>query len=110
MPYAEVARLGDTGSGICNGHSGGSRQVTVTFTGNGDSKTSVNGQSLCTVGTVGLASCGHTTVATTGTVSILTVDGFGLHRVGDQGDILDGSNVVGSYTVTSGSTTVLANT
>lgn len=99
-----VARDGDIGYGICNGpgHPAG-KQVTVTLIGNSGDITE-NGAQLCTVGCLGNADCGHSSSGQTGS-SIATINGQGLHRVGDVGELPGG----GSYTVSTGSPIVDCN-
>ena len=89
-----VCRTGDTGVGICPHHSSPQNYVTVFSSG----ATDVNSNDLanCFVGTVGVSTCGHPTIALTGSDNS-TADGLGLHRVGDVG-----ANY-GPYTAATGS-------
>jgi hypothetical protein len=76
-------RIGDIGVGSCPCHPpipvvG---YVTIFVTGKGAKS---DGRDECTVGTVGVASCGHATVALTGSSTTLNA-GSPNHRVGDVG-------------------------
>lgn len=90
-----VCRVGDVGQGICTLHDT-VQNITVTLL-SGDSDILTDGLSTCTVGSTGIASCGHSTVALTGS-STCTVNGKGSHRVGDQG-----TTGGGYYIMTTGS-------
>lgn len=46
--------------------------------------TNVNGVPMAIVGSVGISSCGHATVALVGSATV-RANGQGLHRVGDVG-------------------------
>lgn len=94
-----VARVGDTGVGTCYAHPEPTDFV-VTFV-SGDSLSSSDGQQVCTVGCIGVTSCGHTTMALTGSSTVIGENGYGLHRVGDVGVVLEDDR--GVYVVTSGS-------
>lgn len=92
-----VARVGDTGLGVCPNH--GSPQIyTTTFT-TGASSMVVDGKLVCVVGTIGTSTCGHQTTALTGSTKCKAGGAF-IHRVGDTGQNY------GTYTVNKGSTTV----
>lgn len=93
-----ICRVGDSGSGYCDLHEH-RIPITVTLT-SGEIDIETEGLPTATVGSTGIASCGHPTVALTGSVNY-TVNGKGVHRVGDQGTT--GSGV---YTMTTGSLTV----
>ena len=99
-----IIRVGDTGSGTCTAPSHSSPVAcTVVFT-TGAPTVGGSGSAICTVGSLGITSCGHHTLATTGSPTV-TADGQPVHREGDVGIIIEG----GSYTATSGSPTVTAN-
>lgn len=95
MTTENVARVGDIGIGVCHNHKD-ALIYTTTFN-SGSDIFSVDGSSVCTVGSTGISSCGHSTIAVTGS-TILTDRGLGVHREGDTGN-----NGYGSYVVTSGS-------
>lgn len=88
-----VARVGDQGSGTCFHPS---HQVPVNFTCTflQGEPVSMNGQHVVTVGCVGVTSCGHQTVATSGSTSVFGPSGAGVHRVGDVGVVVGGGNYV----------------
>ena len=92
----QVCRTGDHGVGVCYQHKK-PRKYTTTFI-KGAATVIVNGQELVCIGGLGKTSCGHTTMATTGSA---TVDGEvnKVHRVGDVGIVIGG----GHYTATTGS-------
>lgn len=78
---AKIARVGDTVTGICNGH-----QNPIPFTGTwitGSPNVTVNGIAVVRLGDTGQANCGHTFVASTAS-DIIKADGIFIHRVGDQ--------------------------
>lgn len=96
---AKVCRVGDKGQGVCLGHKSPTPFTTTFIT--GDISTA-DGQPIATVGTLGQASCGHMTRATTGSSIVEAMNGQKVHRVGDQGVSLAG----GTYTAISGSPVV----
>jgi hypothetical protein len=88
-------RVGDIGVGFCSAHPSTLSIVTVMIT--GAQSVGANGRPVTTKLSLGLSSCGHTSiVATTSTTS--QAEGQGIHRVGDVG-LLPG----GSYILTTGS-------
>ena len=93
----QVARVGDIGVGVCLGHKDPTSFVTVFVS--GDPIVSADGRAIATVGTIGIASCGHVTVAVSGSELSKMCGGLGIHRVGDVG-ISSGGGV---YVVVSGS-------
>lgn len=96
MAQKAVARVGDTGIGVCTNH--GTPQIyTTTFT-SGSALVKVGGKLVCTVGTVGTSTCGHQTTAMTGGIN--KAGGAPIHRVGDTGQNY------GQYTVNTGSPSV----
>lgn len=92
------ARIGDYGIGVCPAHNPPVQYTTIFSTGAETVQT--DGKGSCVVGTIGISSCGHPTVALVGAETIL-YEGKGSHRVGDTG-----ANS-GSYVVISGSEDVL---
>lgn len=95
-----ITRVGDIGVGICYFHRRPT-PYTTTFSTGADSVLT-NGQVSCTIGTIGIASCGHPTTALTGSGDVFA-DESGFHRIGDTG--MNG----GPYTVVSGSGDVFSN-
>lgn len=91
---------GDIGVGICYLHLVPTPYTTIFIT--GASTVTINGKSATLVGSVGIASCGHPTIALTGS-SNSTATAGGMHRVGDVGQ--NG----GPYVATSGSPNVTSN-
>jgi uncharacterized Zn-binding protein involved in type VI secretion len=92
-----VARVGDIGVGVCPVHG---PYVTVFVT--GDSVlTELDGRPACHIGTIGVASCGHPTIAATGSPMTEFENGMA-HRVGDMGFCAAG----GPYVVATGSPTL----
>jgi hypothetical protein len=92
------ARVGDIGVGYCHKHK---REVLITFV-TGASSTLSNNQPSCTVGTVGIADCGHTSIALTGSTNV-KLDNKQAHRIGDTGVLSEG----GDYVVVTGSPDIL---
>lgn len=99
----QVTRVGDQGQGVCPLHDS-PVAYTTTFT-TGSSTTTADGMPVCIVGSLGLASCGHQTIALTGS-SVSTSNGQPIHRVGDTGKIVGAGEGSGGYVVTTGSPTV----
>lgn len=99
---AAVCRVGDQGEGICRAHPS-PRKFTTTFV-TGAETLNGDGVAVCVIGTVGKTSCGHTTIATTGSTTVVGPDGKAVHRVGDTGIVVEG----GSYVATTGSPDILA--
>ena len=77
-----VSRVGDIGIGICYAHAHPLQYTTTFVTGIDDGLT--DDLVTCIVGTIGISSCGHPTVALTGS-TISTGDNEPIHRVGDTG-------------------------
>lgn len=99
-----VCRVGDQGQGICMLHGGASVSVIFTHgdeTGNPTGRPTSDGLEIMVVGGTGIASCGHTTVATTGCGQGKDNNGKALHRIGDQGII--GGDPSSIYYATTGS-------
>ena len=95
-----IARVGDIGVGVCYWHKDPVPYTTVFIT--GAPTTMSNDIANAIIGTVGSASCGHGTVAISGSPDV-TFEGIGAHRIGDMGQ--NG----GPYTVVSGSPDVISN-
>jgi hypothetical protein len=93
----KVCLVGDTGEGICYGHSKPTR-FTTTFT-EGSSHEDVDGKAVCIVGSIGKATCGHMTRATEGS-ALLSSEGKPVHCVGHKG-VMIGAD--GEYTAVTGS-------
>ena len=98
---ALVARVGDCGHGICYAHDQPT-EFNTTFV-EGVANVMINGQQMITVGGLGVTTCGHHTIATTG-ASSTNGSGKALHRVGDVGTVVEDSR--GHYVCTSGSPNV----
>lgn len=97
-----VCRVGDIGVGICYQHKHPTQFVT-TFC-KGDPITSANESQIITIGGLGRTSCGHVTMATTGSATVFGESDLAVHRVGDVGIVLGG----GFYVAVSGSPNVFA--
>lgn len=97
MALQKVARVGDTGIGVCTNH-GAPQIYTTTFT-SGEPTCTADGKPVCTVGSFGNSTCGHQTTALTGS-AIYKANGKAVHRIGDTGQNY------GQYTVATGSPTV----
>lgn len=89
-----VTRVGDIGVGVCPHHSSPENYTTVFVSGAEDVFS--NDQANCFVGSIGVSTCGHQTIAISGADDV-TADGIGVHRVGDVG------MNYGPYVVVSGS-------
>ena len=98
-----VCRIGDQGTGICHLHDSPT-PYTTTFISNPGTTVTADGIEICTIGAIGNATCGHQTVATTGSGQSTDALGNAFHRVGDQGHII--GDTAGIYTATTGSPTV----
>jgi len=94
------SRVGDVGVGVCPCHAPAPVSYVTVFASGGSSKS--DGSQDVRVGDVGVASCGHATVALSGSSTTKT-DGQALHRVGDVG-----ANC-GAYASVSGSPTNTVN-
>lgn len=95
-----MARIGDVGVGVCYWHDS-PQTYTTTFV-SGSPTVTVNNIPGCYIGTVGVASCGHATIALSGSHDVSS-ENIGVHRIGDAGQ--NG----GPYIVVSGSQDVTAN-
>lgn len=87
---AAQCRAGDIGVGICFGHVVPTPYITVFLTGMGATS---NGRWECVVTTIGIATCGHPTIALTGAMNC-TNNGLAPHRVGDVGTTTAGGPYV----------------
>jgi hypothetical protein len=79
----QVCRTGDIGVGICFGHPVPTPFVTVFI--NGDDIVRADGREVMRVGDIGICSCGHISIATSGSDLATMSNGMGVHRVGDVG-------------------------
>lgn len=95
-----VARIGDQGQGICYLHTSPT-SYTTTFVTTPATTITVNGIEICVVGTIGNATCGHQTIAVTGSGVSGDLNGHAFHRVGDIGYVIGDEN--STYIVTTGS-------
>jgi hypothetical protein len=77
-----VCRVGDIGVGVCPNHPHSVNYTTVFVSGIAD--VVADDSEVCIVGTVGMSTCGHPTIALSGS-DVCNADGLGLHRVGDVG-------------------------
>jgi len=93
-----ACRNGDIGLGICPAHLT-PVSYTTTFIGNATTVLT-NGQTTVTIGAIGISTCGHPTIALTGSSSV-NAEGNGIHRIGDSGQN------PGPYTAVTGSTNVI---
>lgn len=93
------SRVGDLGAGTCPHHTPVPLAYTTVFA-SGASTVMVNGQPATYISTIGISSCGHVTMATTGS-TLAIVNGQGDHRIGDSG------TNYGPYVVISGSPNVV---
>ncbi len=82
MPGPAVSRIGDIGIGICPNHPIPLQYVTTFITGLFDA--TADDLEIVHVGTIGNSTCGHPTVALTGSL-IATGDDTPIHRIGDTG-------------------------
>ena len=77
-----VGRVGDIGVGTCTAHPNPVGIQTVLITGSPTVLT--NGQLTGYIGSIGVCTCGHNSVALTG-ASTVKATGIGVHRLGDIG-------------------------
>jgi uncharacterized Zn-binding protein involved in type VI secretion len=89
-----IGRVGDMGTGICYCHKHPKYYTTTIISGAED--VVINGLPVAQIGSIGVATCGHTTIALTG--GSVLIDGKFAHRVGDMGQ-----GCSGSYTLITGS-------
>lgn len=94
-----VTRTGDLGIGTCPAHQSPVTYISSFISSN--TGLTADGVDIVTVGDIGICSCGHPSIALTGS-SIGTVAGKGIHRVGDSGTnpgayiAISGSSIVDS--------------
>lgn len=95
-----ACRVGDTGEGICHLHVPPLAYITTFY--EGSEVFSNDGVGIVLIGHKGHASCGHDTIAITGS-ALMTVGeaGVGVHRVGDTGHII--GSPASTYTAITGS-------
>ena len=77
-----VCRIGDTGAGICPNHPTDENYTTIFITGEGNVLS--NDIETCTIGAIGASTCGHATIAISGSLTSLAND-KGIHRQDDTG-------------------------
>ena len=97
MTAQAVARVGDMGIGVCPCHLAPVSYTTIFI--DGAPANFTDDLNTCWVTTIGLSSCGHPTVAVTGSPNV-DISGNAVHRVGDTG------HNCGNYTVVTGSPNV----
>jgi len=97
-----VCTVGDIGVGVCPAHYPSPIPFVTNFS-QGVPTVNANGQNIITIGGSGNASCGHNTIALSGSSTVMA-GGMGVHRLGDSGIGSGG----GAYTVTSGQPNVNA--
>jgi len=95
-----LCRIGDIGVGTCTAHIV-PVPITVTLLTGAPTVIAV-GMPVAQIGSIGMCSCGHVSVALTGAATVIAV-GLGVHRLGDMG-LPPG----GSYNMIVGAPTVLA--
>jgi uncharacterized Zn-binding protein involved in type VI secretion len=95
-----LAKIGDTGSGVCPAHRSSKNYTTIIVV--GQSPVIVNGVPTAVVGSVGVSTCGHPTVALVGSPNVFST-GAPEHRLGDTG------TNPGPYVMLSGSPDVNGN-
>jgi len=76
------SRVGDIGIGVCPCHIVPVGYITVYATGASSVKT--NGRTTTHITTIGISTCGHPTVALTGS-STVVAESQKVHRIGDMG-------------------------
>lgn len=79
---AKIARITDIGVGVCPCHDTPVTYVTTFI--EGAPFTFLDGLNVATIGTIGTSSCGHATIAITGS-QISFANDRPIHRVGDTG-------------------------
>ena len=79
-----LGKLGSIGVGSCPCHPPLPPVTYNTIISTGAPTVNVNGVSAAIIGSVGISSCGHATVALTGSACVIA-NGQGLHRTGDIG-------------------------
>lgn len=79
-----IGKVGSIGVGTCPCHPPSPPVQYNTIIASGAVNCNVNGVPMAIIGSVGISSCGHATVALTGS-STKFANGQGLHKVGDIG-------------------------
>lgn len=92
-----VCRVGDIGVGVCFGHAVPTPFVTVFVS--GDEIVGVDDQPMVRLGDIGVCTCGHISVATSGSAVAEGSNGMAPHRFGDIGI----TNGPGVYVAVTGS-------
>lgn len=101
MTYGpKVARTGDMGLGVCPAHLTPVTYITSLISSNPN--VTADGIPVITIGDIGIATCGHTTIALTG-ATFGFANSKKIHRLGDMG------TNPGPYTVITSSSTVDSN-
>lgn len=95
-----VSRTGDLGLGICPAHNNSVTYITTLISSNPN--VTADGIPIVTIGDIGISTCGHATIALTGS-TFGNVNTKKIHRLGDMG------TNPGPYTVITGSSTVDSN-
>lgn len=97
-----ICRIGDTGTGTCYLHASPT-PFTTTFISNPGTTVTADGIEICTIGAIGNTTCGHQTIAITGSGESVDPLGNAFHRVGDTGHVIGSTQSV--YTAVTGSPT-----
>lgn len=97
MAGTGASRTGDIGIGICPAHQTPVTYITTLVSSNPN--VTADGIPIITVGDIGISTCGHATIALTGS-TFGNINSKKIHRISDTG-----SNP-GPYTVINGSSTV----
>lgn len=97
---SRVSKVGDICIGVCPKHGGPLTFCSVLVS--GAASVLIDSQSCGNMASVGISSCGHPTIAVTGS-STVTAETYPIHRIGDI-DINPGSGVMvtGSGDVSAG--------
>lgn len=90
-----IGRIGDIGVGVCSAHKSPIPVVVTLIT--GAPTVLANSLQVATAITVGISSCGHTSVVLTYS-AVATAEKAGYHRIGDTGALPGGI-----YTLVTGS-------
>lgn len=87
---SQVTKIGDICVGVCPAHGGLISFCSVLIS--GAATVLVDGQACGNLTSIGASSCGHPTVAISGSSTVLA-EGFQVHRIGDI-DVNPGSGTV----------------
>ena len=93
----QVCRVGDVGVGVCFGHPVPTPFVTIFVS--GDGIVDVDDSQMMRIGDIGICSCGHISIAVSGSGITEGSNGMEVHRVGDVGI----TNGPGTYVAVTGS-------